>query len=360
MKNIFHIAQTLFFISSLIYGGLGGQNFTFITIILLWFTMTFLVLVFNKKNIRYPPGFYIYMIFLIFFALNLFWTKNFWSTYWYLLIFSGGFFFWIIAYNLKNEFRHFDKLIIFIGVFFGVLAIVNHLKTPLLIDSFSLHKMATVDHHHIADLWSVILLVISIKLLSEKKFKLVWFALIPFGGYFIYFSKSRTALISLIAGIFYLVQNYNPVKKYFKVFLLLIFLATLIFFIFAKSKPTIPNRGYYLQGIAGIIRHPLGIGVGNFGVLSADPKNHLFGFSGYSSVGMNILMEIFAGMGFFGIIFLIWFIKVLTSVLKNNDEETIIPKVIFLVLIINFIFDFAYLIPTMLWLWFIGLVLSQK
>ena len=42
---------------------------------------------------------------------------------------------------------------------------------------------------------------------------------------------------------------------------------------------------------------------------------------------MNLVLEMFAGMGIFGIIFLIWFLKVITSVfsskVKKNTEEQV-------------------------------------
>ncbi|OGK10513.1 hypothetical protein A2767_04590 [Candidatus Roizmanbacteria bacterium RIFCSPHIGHO2_01_FULL_35_10] len=360
MKNLFLKLQPFLLTGSLIYGGLSGQNFTFITAVLIWFTLTFFILALTKKIIRYPPGFYLYMLFLIFFALNLFWTKNFWSTFWYLLIFSAGFFFWVIAYNLKKEFKHFDKLILMIGIIFGVLATYNYVTNPLLMDSFSLHKMSTKDHHHIADLWAVIFPVIIINLSTNTRKKIIWLLLLLSGFYLMYISESRTSIVSLLVGLFYLFYNSAELKKYKSVFYSFIFLGLFLFLFFARSKPTLPNRGYYLQGISGIIHHPLGIGVGNFGEFSSDPDNHIFGYSDYSSVGMNIFIEIFAGMGVFGIIFLVWFIKIFKSVFKKSNNTDVIYKIVFLVLTTNFMFDFTYLIPTMLWLWFISLGLSQS
>lgn len=359
MKDFLQKSLNIFFLIALIIGGLGGQNFILLNLILLWFTVSFTVLAVKKKSLNLPGGFYLYLTFLILFAINLFWTKDFWNTFWYLLVFTAGLFFWIISYNFKNELKNFDRIILCVGIFFGILTIVNFfIHSSPASDSYSLHKFATKNHHHIGDLWATVLSVLTIKILSNKKNRWIWIILVLVGTYFLYISQSRTAVLALVFGCFYILQSYPSARKFRSFFYVLIFSALFLFLLFARSKTTFFDRVYYLQGIAGVIKHPLGVGVGNFGLMSQDPDNQLFGLSEYSSVAMNIVLEMFAGMGIFAFIFLLWIIKAVLSVLQNSAENSLIPRIVFLTLTVNFMFNFAYLIPTMLWLWFISLGLS--
>ncbi|OGK16094.1 hypothetical protein A2774_01850 [Candidatus Roizmanbacteria bacterium RIFCSPHIGHO2_01_FULL_39_12c] len=357
---MFTVLNIIILFSVLIIGGLGWENYYFLGSILLWLIINFFISVRQKKDFKFPPGVFLYQIFLIFFSFNLFWTKNFWSTLLYLMFYAIGFFFWIIAYNQKPKFKHLAGLVILLGVIFAIWSIVNILiGIEPKIDSFSLNKFATRDHHHIADLWAVVLSIIAVNLMTGSKNKIYWL-LIPFGAYLFYISRSRTAILALLAGTFYIFQALPETKKYLKRLYILITAAILLFLFFGRTKPVLLDRVYYLQGIAGVIRNPLGVGVGNFGLISSDSKNHLFGLSDFSSVAMNLILEMLTGMGVFAFIFLVWFIKVIFTVFAHHDENSLVPKLIFLTLTVNFLFDFTYLIPTFLWLWFISLGLSQK
>lgn len=377
VSNIFKNIQIFILFLILFLGGLGQVNYTFLTFSLLWLVVIFFILTWKKKGVDFPPGFYLFAIFLIFFSLNLFWSKDFWMTFKYLLYFLAGFLFWLISYNLKDEFRNFEIVIVLLGVTFGILTIVNILRDlQLNVNSFSLDKYAVLllQHHHIGDLWAVVLSIVAIKLVYYSKKKIILFILLSFGTYLMYISKSRSAFLSLIVGVLYLFQTLPSTRKYLLTLFVFIYLAYSLFLFTGRTKPTILARGYYLQGIAGVIKNPLGVGVGNFGELSSDTTNHILGFSHYSSVAMNIVLEMFAGMGVFAFVFLLWLLKVLKLILEKKvgvtsevldffsrvTESTLLfPKIIFIVLTTNFMFDYTYLIPTMLWLWFISLGLSQ-
>ena len=362
MSNIFNLIQTFIYILLLFYGGLGKEYyFPFLTASILWLIFSFLVLVLRKKQIDFPPGFNLFTVFLLFFTLNLFWTVQFWTTLFYLLIFVIGFLLWIISFNFRAQFKNFDSLVIFLALTFGVLTIFNLLTRPTLeTGSFGLYKFATKNHHHIGDLWALVIPLLLAKLITLRKKGLLWLFLLVLGAYFVYLSQSRSAILSLLAGLLYSAYFLPQVKKYRQAFFLFIFLGVLLFLFFAKSKPTILGRVYYAQGVAGLVKHPYGVGVGNFTEISADPANHLLDLREFSSVAMNIILEMFTGIGVFALVFFIWFIKVLVSVLENSANKNLVAKVIFIALTVNFMFDFTYFVPTMLWLWFISLGLSQS
>lgn len=361
MSGILKFIQTIVLFLVLFYGGLGKENYTFLSLTILWLTATFLILALRNKQINFPSGFYLYGLFLIFFALNLFWSKDFWITFWYLLLFSIGFLFWVISYNLKNKFKDHENIIVILGIIFGILSIINILGyIPSNANSFSIYKFASKDHLHIGDFWAIILSVFTAKLIMKSVKKTLWLVLIILGVFFLYLSQSRTAFLTLIVGISYLLNNLPSNKKYLLSLSFLILLAVGLFLIYGRTKPTILSRGYYLQAIVGFLKYPLGVGIGNFGSISANQSTHIFGFREFSSVAINIILEMFAGIGIFAFIFLLWFLKALASVLENSDGERLITRVIFLTLTVNFMFDFTYFIPTMLWLWFISLGLSQN
>jgi len=130
-------------------------------------------------------------------------------------------------------------------------------------------------------------------------------------------------------------------------------------FVFAGAqKITLFSRPYFVQGIVGFVRNPLGIGMGNFIIVSSDSANHLWGMDAFSSIAHNIVLEILTGMGVFGFIFLAWLVIILKDVWHNNKTKDIIYQALFVTLGVNFLFDTTYFISTMLWLWFGSLGLS--
>ena len=137
-------------------------------------------------------------------------------------------------------------------------------------------------------------------------------------------------------------------------------LLTLLFITSGFFKPTFINRQYWLQGIVGITRHPYGVGVGNFGELSADPRNHLFGLKSFSSVAHNLPLEIVAGLGIFGLYFVWWLYHVVKQAINQTKSSTITFTAAFVALSTNFLFDNTYFIPSMLWLWFLLLGLIEQ
>ena len=115
-----------------------------------------------------------------------------------------------------------------------------------------------------------------------------------------------------------------------------------------------------LQAIVGFIHNPWGVGIGNFVQVSQNPENHLWGLGGHSAVTFNIILEILVGMGVFGFSFLAWFVRIITSLLQVPLRGVPLYRAIFLALTANFFFNSTYFVPTMLWLWFGSLALSQR
>ena len=131
-------------------------------------------------------------------------------------------------------------------------------------------------------------------------------------------------------------------------FFLLIILA-------AFKKTTLFSRPYFLQGIVGIYKYPLGVGVGNYKIITLDRTTNIFRATSFSPMAHNIIIEIISGLGIFAISFIFWLVEVINYVFKKNNNNNNLWAAVFLGLSINFLFDFTYFIPTMVWLWLISL-----
>lgn len=316
-----------------------------------------------RKKIEFPPGSLLYIIFFALMLLSITWSKDREASFEYLVLFSGGGLFWVSFYNLKKEFKEgFDKLIIILGLIFGMLFIVNSLMGADSVNGKSLYLQASAfkNHNHLGDLWALVLVVIGYSLIKTKK-RLYW--LVAFVGvYFLAVSLSRAAYVALAVGLIYLFVKQNWLAKYKKALKLFALVFVALFVFAGAQKITLLSRPFFVQGIVGFVQNPLGVGMGNFSIISLDSANHLWGMDTFSSIAHNIILEILTGMGVFGFAFLAWLVIMLKDIWHNNKKKDIIYQTLFITLGVNFLFDTTYYIPTMLWLWFmsLGLSLSRK
>jgi hypothetical protein len=183
--------------------------------------------------------------------------------------------------------------------------------------------------------------------------------LLAVGIYFLAISLSRSAYLALGVGIFYLFNKLGLTNKYKKLYVLFIILGALLFIYAAAFKSTLFARPYFEQVVWGLGKWPLGVGVGNFGLISKDPSAPWWSevASNFSTLTHNVALEMVAGMGVLGLSFLGWLVYVLLDTIKNSRKALF--TAVFLAITSNFMFDTTYYIPTMIWLWFIFLGLAQ-
>lgn len=323
----------------------------------------FVTLVFRRKIIL-PKGFLFYILFLVILEISIFWSQSRASTLEYLLLFTSGGFIWLLFYNLGNFHKNsFGNLIIIIGLIFGASYLLNLILYPELpTRSWTLYL--TIDkkysHNHLGDLWAIVLVVVGHRLIVERKW---WhWLLITIGVYFLAISLSRSAYLALGVGIFYLFNNLGWAKRFKKLYILFIVLAVSLFLYAANFKTTLFARPYFEQVVWGLNKWPLGVGVGNFDIISKDPQSPWWAVprSGViSSSAHNIFLEMIAGLGLIGVIFIGWFGYVLLDLLKKPKGNSLYIG-LFLAISALFMFDTVYYIPSMLWLWFISLAYSQR
>jgi hypothetical protein len=299
-------------------------------------------------------------VFLFFFGLSILWSRRPHNTIEELLPFISGGLLWLFFYNQKASFgSYLSKIIIILGVIFGIMFFYNYIFGNELAYPRSIHLpyVANLKHYNIGDFWTVVL-VVCLYSLMQKRNRYFSLILSLFGILILILSLSRSAYLSLYVGGLFLMlfqKNANQYKK----LLIILSLALVGFFIFAGlQKPILYTRQYYFQGILGLINNPFGVGAGNFDLISMDESNHIFGFTHFSRYAHNIFLEIFSGMGVFGLFFIVWFLIILSDLLRK-PRSRLLYKAIFFALAANFFFHSTYLIPTMLWLWFITLGLAQ-
>ncbi|MBU0572385.1 hypothetical protein KKH23_01810 [Patescibacteria group bacterium] len=351
----------LFLIGTLLFfGGLGTE------VVLLQYFGIFVGLVLLllaklwKEKIEIPHAFNLYSLFMLVFALSIIWSRDRKASFEFLFLFIGGGIFWLAFYNLKEKFRNdFSWVVIFLGLAFGGLFVAYKFTGKLEIGPRSLFLPITSaqQHNHLGDLWSLVLVVAAYLFVKHKN----WFAwpLIGLGGYFLVVSLSRTSYVATVAGILYLFAKRGWLNKYKKFFGLLTVLLAALFLYTGTIKSTLLSRPYFIQGLVGFIHNPFGVGVGSFTYISgSSATNQLLNMRGFSGLTHNIVLEFLVGMGVLGLTFVAWLTQALESVWKNKEQKNLLFQAIFITLGVNFFFDYTYVIPTMLWLWFMSLGLS--
>lgn len=313
-----------------------------------------------KRKLKLPPGIILYVLFLLAFEASLIWSRNRGVTADHLVSFIAGGLFWVVFYNLSNELSsRLDKVIIALGIAFGGMFIASHYfgETPIRPWSLYLPYTGYLNHNNIGDFWALVLVIVSFYLIKKPKSFLYW-GLVPLGFYFLAMSQSRSAYIALLVGIVYLFKSQGWTAKYRKILTVFVFLTLALFLFIGSQKSLLFNRQYYLQALLGLIHNPFGVGVGNFAVISLDPANHIWGLSNFSSVAHSIVLEIIAGMGVLGAVFVAWLVKRLLELWHREDQQNLIYRAAFFALTANLFFHSTYFVPTMLWLWFMVLGLA--
>ena len=287
-----------------------------------------------------------------------------------------GTIFWLAAYNIKNPKLNTAilKIVILLG---GIFAIVSFTLLALMLQNTNLTSIlvslpssvslviplqTSFHHQFIGDYWEIVILAAFY--FASKKDNWKYWALIVIGFVILIPSQSRSALLALAIGIILLKPLGNEVKIInSKISNILLVILAILFVAVGIEKPTIFSRIYFIKAIYGFIQHPLGIGMGNF--WNIDSSNHISIFNFYavqarSLYTHNIILEIILGLGIFSLPFLIWITAISISLLNNSDQNVLIYRSIFFVILINFLFTQTYINPAMFCVMFINLGLAQK
>jgi len=302
----------------------------------------------EKQSIKLPRFFSAYGLFLLIWAFNLFWSVNRAKTFEEWCLFSTGGLWWLIVFNRKNFFKKYlDKLIVLLGLIFGGLFLYYYLTNQTVVKPWSLIQVysGNSDHFMVGDFWSM---VMGIALANQ------WWLLMPVGIFLIILSQSRAAVVALVAGIYYLFKDKIWLAKWRN---WLVMGLVLVFLGMGINKTVLNSRHYYVQSLVGLKYYPWGVGVGNFNIISRDKRTHLWGLSSYATNVHSIVLEMMSGLGWLGLVFVFWLFQVFKAVWQEKDN--LVYRITWIVLTVDFLLFSGYLVPTMLWLWFmlLGLIL---
>lgn len=210
----------------------------------------------------------------------------------------------------------------------------------------------TRDHSHLGDWWALVVLGMvwsSTKYKEQRtKNKALSMGMIAVGLVIIYISRSRSAVLSLLVGLIYLYGDKYSFKNNKNIKWVGV-LGSLLFILLGISKRTFFNRQYWVQGILGWWRHPLGLGMGSFGKLSEDVSNHFFGLSNFATVAFNLPLEILVGMGVLGFYFWWWLYKYVVKLFVDGKIRPTQVSGLVVALGVNFMFDSTYFVAPMWW-----------
>lgn len=297
------------------------------------------------KNLIFPKNFWFYILFLTSLIIH---TFVFHGDATYSILFLSGGLYWFVFSNLNTvRFREifFSFLVLFgltmAGLYLGFTAfginslISNNLFLPL---------GENIYHNHLGDVWAVILPGLMYNTIRIKKIYL--YLLILLGIVLLTISLSRSAVMSFLAGGFYIYYN-SERGKLDKKRVMFVLGSMITIFLFASAfKTTLFSRPYIWQSVEIFISRPLGIGAGNF-----------YKISPQSSVAHNIILEFMVAVGIFTTFFIIWVTRILSNFQKGGAN--ILYAAIFIAILTNFLLDTTYTIPSIIWLWFSALALTK-
>ena len=343
----------------LFIGGLGfTSNYLLIAGILLPFVFHFILS--PNKKIVLPKNFFLYVATLVISSLGLLWSRDVSSSVSFILLLISGASFWIFAYNNKEKLTpYLERIIIILGLIFGIL-FLYYSFTGLWPPAWGVFSFTSQyrNHNHIGDFWSMALLIPVFALIKGKR-RFFDFFLMAVGLFFLAASLSRSAYLSFFAGLIFLFWKSGNMGRYKKLFLASVLVLITLFIFTSLFKPTFETRIYFIQSIMGLGRFPFGVGLGNFSVVSGLLQRPIFGLVSYSAYVHNIALEMVSGLGILGIIFIYWLIRISKEVLAC-PKQNLLYGAIFVCFLVNFLFDRTYLTPTLIWIWFMSLGLSQE
>lgn len=334
----------------LILGGIGIGS-TFVLFVNISTCLIFLgVKLIVEGKLRFDKYLLLYFFFLMTLLLGYLVSKS--SLNFFYLFLSGGLE-WLLVLNFKEVFnKNFSKIIVIYGLLMGIMYFWTFFNDVQIENLTSLFYPATSNilHSNIGDLWAIVLIQFYFFTNSRNVIKM-WLP-ICLGLFFLAVSYSRTAVLALFTGVIYIHIQKNKLKKIDVLWknkipiIMLSFAVVMIFLASGVGKSLLASRPYFLNSILNIPKHPVGVGMGNFGLIDTS-----------TNYAHNIVLEVLSGIGYLSIVFLIWFFTILKKALADGPNTHI--KATLLTTTVLFLFSPIYIIPGAIWLWFTAIGLSD-
>jgi hypothetical protein len=313
----------------------------------------------SGNKLKAPPNFFPLLFFTL--ILNLYWlfSTNKTNPFYYSLLFTEGVALWFIAYNLEDKIAKnlplFFLVPVFIyAVFYAVSIVLNINLTQLANLYFMVGQGAS--HSQIGALAAASVAYLAGSALSgyPVAFDL---ALYVIGIFFLFISKSRSAVLGLLTAVLYGYRNNKTAKAF-----LYIAVPLLIVFVFYISvgRTLLGSRVYFAQSILGFTRNLLGVGMGNFGEISLGFYNAGGTLGYFAGTTHNIFLEALTGAGILSIPFFYWGYKTVIGLFRLKTVKKLGWMSVFVAVSVIFMVDYTYTIAGMFWLWFASLGIAQK
>lgn len=326
-------------------------------------TIGFLILVKSKAKLRIPNHFGLLLVFAVILQVYLFFVKPVLLPFYYALLFAEGTLVWFLIYNLENKIvRKLYKFIFFLGIIYFLLYFFS------LTFNIGLTKLASLffidsehaGHMQIGNFWTLVLMIVIGNKMSYGdylttnilKLEIIYYSI---GAYLLFISKSRTAYLSILIVLVYIFCQKIINKKIVYVALLLMALL-IIYTSFGRSL--LFSRPYFLQSVIGFFHHPLGVGMGNFRIISEYFYKNGGILGSFSDSTHNIFLEAISGVGVLSLPLIYWGVKIISD-LKYKHLD-MVWVCVFVSLSTMILIDLSYTIPSMFLLWFVSLAMVQR
>lgn len=355
-KMVEYIANSLLLLL-FVFGGLGLERR-----LVVWVggvvSLLLLVIVWRiKGKLKIPKYWWVYLVWVGFSFVSLMWSTRVEISLMQSLLYLIGGVVWLSVSNLPERWGRGGMVVVTAGLVFGVFYLLNGVGAFDCVGS-SLVCQETEQHNHIGDWWAVTMLPVIYQVAVMKR-KFIWWIVLV-GVYFLIMSMSRSAYLATFVGLMVLAKEIKkPDTK--KIGMAVAVLTLVVSLVVGASKTILFSRPYFIQAVVGLFKYPFGVGLGNFRIISWKVSEMLPGFLyNFSAWTHNWILEVFAGLGWVGgILFVVWLFKLGKVVLSSKEG---LVKAMWVATAVNFMFDFTYAIPAMLWLFFylLGVVQEEK
>lgn len=313
-----------------------------------------------NSKIVFPRHFGLMTIFVIALLAYPFFISNKLNPFYFATIFATGLFYWLILYNLNNGskiLRSFLTTLTLLYSFFYTGSMLFNLYLTKFSSLF--FQEGPSRHYHIGDLWALTLVVVIGS--NWGKMKLTDWLLVGLGFVFLIISNARSAYLSLLLGFIYIIYKKARLQNFSKLIPTIFISSIIVLFVIAGTTKTILfSRPYFLQSIQAFTKFPLGVGMGNFTLINEHMlKTTTAKEISLSSYTHNIFLEALSGVGVFSVLFLIFLFKITKDILQTNSAAFVwgaLP----IAILTNFMFDTTYVIPGLIWIFFISLAVLQN
>ena len=314
---------------------------------------------YKKRTLLFPRYFFWTCLLVLVSLLSVWWSKGYLKTLENVVLMASGIMWWVGSITLASV-KGFSKTVrqsvLIAGVILTCLwAAKTVFNWPSSFDygysSLVVEASTNLNHNHLGDWWMVMLIL-------GESWSEMSFWLLP-GMVMIWMMRSRSALVGLIGGWGYISWVFDWFNRYKRQTIVAGLFLMILFLGLGLGKGTLASRDYYIQTVAGLTKYPFGVGLANFDVISLDPANHWWGRSDFSSIVHNVLLEWIAGMGWLGFVGWIWVGLQSWHMGLRTTSNKVIWRAAYWAILINFLLDTTYFIPSMWWLWFVVMGLGE-